>query len=111
MMPPTFLCGKCGAECAVEPDEGPAVCPQCCEDHDYVSDSGEHYCQHCGDQPPDDWYYCDDDVGFGIGPIGPAPDELRGIPASAMNGNAMERHKDPAAWDRWVAFSDSWGHP
>ena len=34
-----------------------------------------------------------------------------GIPASSMNGNAAERHNDPAAWDRWVSFCESWGHP
>ncbi len=43
----------------------------------------------------------------GCNPQGPAI----GIPASAMNGNAMKRHEDPDAWNRWVAFCDSWGQP
>lgn len=41
----------------------------------------------------------------GCNPRGPAP---IGVPASSMNGNAANRHNDPAAWERWVAFSEGW---
>lgn len=105
------LCSKCGADevlCYME--AATAVCPNCCEDHEYEYEPGErtHWCRHCGQEPPADWYYCEDDVPlFGVRYD---PAEPIGIPASAMNGNAAERHKDPAAWDRWVAFCDSWGH-
>lgn len=27
------------------------------------------------------------------------------------DGNVMNRHRDPAAWDEWVRISDSWGYP
>lgn len=106
------LCSKCQADDVIYYDAPEtAVCPACCEDHDYEHDGWRnYYCTHCGQEPPDDWYYSDDDVGlFGVGPGGPG--EATGVPAAAMNGNAMDRHKDPAAWDRWVAFCNSWGHP
>lgn len=109
-----YMCRVCGVECDSHPvDENgigqQAVCPEHCEDHDYQHDGWRnHYCIHCGAEPPDDWYYSDDDVPLFGGYVAPEP---VGIPASAMNGNAAERHKNPEAWDRWVAFCKSWGMP
>lgn len=108
---PLFACKICGAEtplrqlCDVR-----SVCPEHCDDHDYEYDRFDrrHYCAHCGAEPPDDWYYCDDDVGFGGGY---SSDQPIGIRASAMNGNAAARHEDPAAWANWVAFCERNGHP
>lgn len=37
--------------------------------------------------------------------------EVLGVPASSMNGNAAQRHEDPGAWDRWVAFCNACGAP
>lgn len=34
-----------------------------------------------------------------------------GWPAASMNGNAANRHADPDAWNRWVAFCDANGTP
>lgn len=113
MNPPTFLCHKCGADCATEPDDAPAVCPKCCEDHDYKYEAEfrAHCCQHCGEEAPDDWYWSDDDVALsGMGPT-VSPDGPIGTPANSMNGNAMARDKDPAAWDRWVDFCNRCGMP
>jgi hypothetical protein len=109
------LCSKCGADdvLAYHTVET-AICPNCCEDHEYEYERGErrHYCQHCSAEPPDDWYYCDDDVplfGTYSGPRGPI-----GTPASEMEGNASVANKSPdnrRKWDNWVAFCESWGHP
>lgn len=54
-----FRCRKCGmADCHVAPEDGSgAICPDCCEDHDYVYDRWDgHYCKHCGDPRPADYY-------------------------------------------------------
>jgi hypothetical protein len=60
--PPTFKCGKCGADALCEPPDAPAVCPACCEDHDYVYHRGEgRMCTHCSAEPPLDYYDCDYD--------------------------------------------------
>lgn len=114
-----FTCRVCGVEVGTHPftinERGEEVgsqgiCEKHCEDHEfeYVRGERRHECKHCGAEPPDDWYYCDDDIGVGLsfsddGPIG--------WPASSMNGNAAERHKDPAAWERWVAFCNACGLP
>jgi len=48
-----FSCWVCGVTCAVAPDyPDRAVCPDHCEDHDYVYEKGEqgHFCKHCGQQ-------------------------------------------------------------
>lgn len=114
-----FTCRVCGCETDTHPVEENAIgelvgvqgiCPEHCEDHDYEYDdlARGHYCQHCNQEAPYDWYYSDDDVGFSS--IA-APLEHVGIPASSMNGNAADRHKDPAAWDNWVAFCNRCGHP
>lgn len=113
-----FTCRICGCEVGSHPvvtnEQGEevavqGVCEEHCEDHEYEHDGWRnHYCKHCGAEPPDDWYYSEDDVGFGVGY---SPREPIGIPANTMNGNAAERHKDPAAWERWLAFCNSWGHP
>lgn len=56
MTPPTFKCGQCGADALCEPPDGPAVCPACCEDHDYEYEPGfGKMCRHCSAEPPDDW--------------------------------------------------------
>jgi len=114
-----FSCRVCGVELPGHPvvtnDMGEqvgvqGVCEAHCEDHDYQHDGYRSFaCIHCDAEPPDDWFYSDDDVGFSGG--GYVPGAPIGIPASAMNGNAMQAHKDPAAWDNWVAFCNSWGHP
>jgi hypothetical protein len=57
MRDPTFKCGVCGGDAIIEPPDGPAICPNCCEDHDYVYERGEgHRCAHCFAEPPCDWY-------------------------------------------------------
>lgn len=113
-----FFCRVCGIECDSHPvtenEIGEtigvqAVCPDHCEDHDYERDSGELYCKHCGANPPDDWYNYDDDVLL-FGGLTEASQPV-GVPLSSLNGNASDRHKDPAAWDRWIAFSEANGHP
>jgi hypothetical protein len=103
------LCSKCSADdvlCYMTAET--AICPACCDDHDYVSEAGEVYCEHCGSEPPADYYACDDDVGFSNYRL---PSEPVGIPASAMNGNASARGQYPDAWARWVAFSEACGAP
>lgn len=112
-----FTCRVCGCDVDTHPNVEnelgeevgvQGVCPEHCEDHEYEYDSGEHYCKHCNASPPDDWYYCDDDVPlFGIRY---EPSEPVGIPASAMDGNAANRHSNPEGWDRWVAFCWANGH-
>jgi hypothetical protein len=55
----TFGCIACGAECVVRPSAAPrGICPDCCTDHDYEYDRGDRrfYCDHCGMEPPADWY-------------------------------------------------------
>lgn len=108
------LCSKCGADEVLQYTTAEtAVCPNCCEDHEYEYERGDrtHYCQHCGQEPSPDWYYCEDDVPlFGVRD----PAEPIGIPASAMDGNAAVRSTTVEArekWGRWVAFCESWGHP
>lgn len=60
MTPPTFKCGTCGADALCEPQGAPALCPNCCEDHDYVYEHGEgRMCRHCSAEPP--WDYYNDD--------------------------------------------------
>lgn len=53
-----FKCRSCGAECDSAPDDGNAICPKCCPDHDYRYDKLERtwYCWTCGQTPPLDWY-------------------------------------------------------
>lgn len=102
------LCTKCGAdEVLVYITPESAICPACCDDHDYVSEGCERYCEHCGQEPPADWYYglYDDDVPlFGATPH--LPIEGLGVPASSMNGNAAQASTDPARWANWVAFCE-----
>jgi hypothetical protein len=38
-------------------------------------------------------------------------DEPLGIEASTMNGNAAQRHANPAAWENWVNFCERNGMP
>lgn len=107
------LCSKCGADeviCYATAET--ALCPNCCEDHEYEYERFErgHYCQHCGAEAPPDWYYSDDDVGF----WSPPSSEPLGIPASEMNGNASVANLSAGnrrKWDKWVAFCNSWNHP
>lgn len=54
-----FSCRVCGAQCDIAPDPpARAVCPNCCEDHDYryERELRGHYCFHCGQEAPEDWY-------------------------------------------------------
>lgn len=105
------VCHKCKADdVIVYMTAETAICPKCCDDHEYQYEGqGDgHMCAHCGDGPPDDWYACDDDVGF-LG--GYSTSEVVGTPLSAMNGNAMQRHENPQAWDSWVAFCERNGLP
>lgn len=107
-------CSKCGSDdVIVYMEAATAVCPKCCDDHEYEYEPGEceHWCRHCGDPAPADWYYCDDDVPC-FGTYEPRdPSEPIGTPASSMNGNAAQRHEDPAGWANWVAFCERNGHP
>ena len=115
-----FTCRVCGCDVdthpVIENEVGEkigvqGVCVAHCEDHDYEYDpcAREHFCLHCGAIAPDDWYYSGDDVLPFVGSY--EPREPGGTPASAMNGNAAERRKNPEAWDCWVAFCNSWGMP
>lgn len=57
--PIDFSCRVCGVQCAIAPDPpARAVCPEHCEDHDYEYQRSERgtYCNHCGQQAPEDWY-------------------------------------------------------
>ena len=54
-----FSCKVCGKDCLVAPDPPErAICPECCEDHEYEYEPGErsHFCKHCGVQAPDSFY-------------------------------------------------------
>jgi hypothetical protein len=53
-----FVCRVCGAPTDVAPDPPAlAICPGCCEDHDYCYDAsyGFHVCRHCNAPRPVDW--------------------------------------------------------
>ena len=56
-----FRCRVCGKTCDCAGPEG-AICPECCgvseDGHEYVYSRPErtHYCDHCGQHPPADWY-------------------------------------------------------
>jgi hypothetical protein len=55
---PDFHCHVCGKETDLAPDPPEkAVCPEHCEDHNYVYIRGErrHACEHCGQERPQDW--------------------------------------------------------
>lgn len=105
-----FVCKVCGDDVA-HTNHGAVhgICEQHCTDHEYEYDRFDrsHYCTHCGAVPPDDWYHCDDDVGFGSYS---SPGEVVGIPLSAMDGNAANRHNNPDGWANWVAFCNANGH-
>ncbi len=101
---PRFACLICGLEvCSMPPLEVRSLCCKHRDDHDF--EDGEGYCVDCGE--PRDYGDFDDDVFV----VGGYHEDPRGIPASAMNGNAMARHADPAGWANWVAFCDANGHP
>jgi hypothetical protein len=54
-----FSCRVCGVECDSAPDPpARAVCPNCCEDHDYryERELRGHYCIHCGQEAPHDYF-------------------------------------------------------
>ena len=53
-----FSCRVCGVQCdSAPPLPARAVCPAHCEDHEYIYKRGfGHYCTHCGQEPPLDWY-------------------------------------------------------
>lgn len=54
-----FKCKVCGVECDTAPlPPDRAVCPEHCEDHEYEYERGErgHFCKHCNQEPPWDWY-------------------------------------------------------
>lgn len=54
-----FHCRVCGAETDIAPDlPDHAICPKCCEDHEYEYIPGErrHVCKHCGQDRPPDWF-------------------------------------------------------
>lgn len=53
-----FACRVCGTECDSAPNPPDrAICPKCCEDHDYkyVREECGYFCDHCGEQRPYDW--------------------------------------------------------
>lgn len=103
---PLFACMVCGEDTATYPAQGiRGICEKHCFDHDFEYDRylGGHHCVHCDAER--EYEPCDDDLGFGGGFSFDAP---IGIPASAMDGNAM---KGGDKWDRWVAFCNSCGHP
>lgn len=57
-----FTCHVCGVVCDTAPDPPlRAVCPEHCEDHDYRynRDDRGHFCIHCYQQAPDDWFLDD----------------------------------------------------
>jgi hypothetical protein len=99
---PRFTCIICGAERATR--QYLEVRSMCCL-HDGEHEYEYGHCIECGVEQ--DYEPGDDDVSlFGIGSDGPI-----GITASAMNGNASERHQDPAGWANWVRFCEANGHP
>lgn len=101
---PKFECVVCGAETATMPPLEPrSMCCKCAGEHPEYENG---YCIECGEEREYPAY--DDDVGFGPS-VGPS--EPFGIPASAMNGNAADRHDNPGAWENWVAFCNANGHP
>jgi hypothetical protein len=57
----SFHCRVCGKVCDCAGPDG-AICPECCgpseDGHEYVysRDERTHYCTHCGQNPPSDWY-------------------------------------------------------
>lgn len=54
-----FSCRVCGIICDSAPDPPlRAVCPEHCDDHDYVYDRDRRskFCKHCDQQIPDDYY-------------------------------------------------------
>ncbi len=54
-----FTCRVCGCQCAIAPDPPErAVCPDHCEDHDYVYDPRRRsrFCSICDAEVPADWY-------------------------------------------------------
>lgn len=58
-MEPNDKCHNCGVLCDIYPDPpDKAVCPECCEDHEYEYDKWRRgkFCGHCdAEQPPRDW--------------------------------------------------------
>lgn len=105
MEPPTFKCHKCGAGTIVEPPDNPAVCENCCEDHDYeyCREERTYYCNHCGAEPPDDWYFADDDVPITFS-TGRKPEEL-GTPLSELSTKPGTK-----GYANFVKIARSWGH-
>lgn len=54
-----YSCRVCGVQCPSAPNPpARAVCPEHCEDHEYIYDRDErrHYCTHCGQDQPADYY-------------------------------------------------------
>lgn len=104
---PKFACITCGCEVGgIFPLEVRGQCCKC---------AGEHlewecgYCIECGE--PREYDPCDDDVGLFTGYHA---DEPIGRLASTMNGNAAVANAsrdNRQAWDNWVAFCESNGHP
>ena len=97
MQPPTFKCHKCGADTDIEPENEPAVCTDCCDDHEYeYQGSAGHCCKHCNAQAPGDWYHCDGDV-----------------PLSFSSGRDMSKLGTPMSEmtaARFRAIGKSWGY-
>jgi len=56
-----FRCHKCGKQANLGPSDinpEPAVCEDCCDDHEYKYDRWGcvSECVHCGKRRPEDWY-------------------------------------------------------
>lgn len=53
-----FACRKCGVSCDSSPGYGQAICPTCCEDHEfeYHREFRTHACRHCETPVDVDWY-------------------------------------------------------
>jgi hypothetical protein len=76
--------------------------------------SGRRFACGIGPDLPegDQWFY-DSEIGshYRVDCPGCRPQRTQiGIPASAMNGNAAERHANPQEWDNWVRFCEANGH-
>lgn len=102
---PEFRCVCCGAETATMPlREVRSLCCGCAGEHPEYEYG---YCVECGEERE----YAGSDDDYCFGGFGPSAPEPIGIPASAMNGNAADRHNDPAGWSNWVRFCEANGHP
>lgn len=101
-----FNCICCGAETfGIPPLDVRSLCCTCLGDHEEYEDG---YCIMCGQERDDGPF--EDDIGMLWAPEYRPGDPI-GTPISAIDGNAMNARRNPAAWDNWVRISESWGYP